>query len=116
MPFLTRAFRLMGILSAALLPIVAWTWGWRAAIGLAGGMLWALANVWVNGMLVKPIGSPQRRRWWKTASLVALKVPVLYVIGAALLLGSWSSPIGFVVGFSLWFVALGLGALRGVAA
>ena len=116
MQFLTRALRLLGILGVAMPPMVAWMWGWRAGLGLAGGILWALANIWVIGMLVKPLGSSQRRRWWKTASLFALKVPVLYTIGAAFLLSPWSSPLGFVVGFSLWFVALGLGALRGAAA
>ena len=99
-----------------MLPMVAWALGWRIAVGLAGGILWALANIWVIGMLVKPLGSPQPRPWWKTAGFIVLKVPVLYAVGAVLLISPWSSPLGVLAGFSLWFVTLCLSALRGAAA
>lgn len=116
MQLLAQALRLTGALSLVLLPMVAGLVGWRAAIGLASGMLWALANVWVIRLLVAPLGSSHGRRWWKTAGLFVLKVPVLYTLGAFLLLSPWSSPVGFLIGFTLWFAALGLSAVRSAAA
>ena len=116
MQLLSRALQLIGPLSVVVLPMAAWTLGWHVAIGLAGGILWALANAWTIGKLVKPLVSLQHRRWWKTMGLFILKIPVLYAIGAVLLLSPWSSPLGFVAGFSLWFVVLCLSALRGAAA
>ena len=109
------ATRLMGYTGLVLVPLAAWVGGWRAAIGLASGMGWALANVWVMAHLVTgSLGQPRTSRW-RQAVWWVVKLPLLYVLGGWLLLAPWSSPVGFLVGFSVWFVMLVVGALRGAA-
>jgi hypothetical protein len=115
MEFLRRALRLAAWSSLMLVPGVAIVFGWHAAVGVASGLLWALANMWVMGRLVKTSFSAQRLRGWESVSLWILKLPFLYAVGAVLLLSPWGSPLGFLVGFSLWFVCLFVSALRGAA-
>ena len=112
MQILSHAVRRIGVLSLVLLPMAVWLVGWRAAIGLASGMLWAFANAWVLRRLVRFSLSSQRVPRGRQVLLWAVKFPVLYGVGAILLLSPWSSPIGFLVGFSLWFVLLVIGAVR----
>jgi hypothetical protein len=112
MELVHRAQRLTGLLGLVGAAAAARIWGWQAAVGVIGGVGWVLANVWAIGALVRTACGPQRRRGWKLVGLFALKLPVLYALGACLLLGAWSSPVGCVAGLSVWFVALGLIACR----
>ena len=104
-----RGVMLLGMLAA---PLAAGLFGWRAGVGVAGGITWAVANVWVLAKLVTTMVGASKRPWWQGAWWWVLKLPVLYGIGAVLLVSSWSSPIGFLVGFSLWFVAVVACAVR----
>ena len=116
MAYLRRTAQLMGWSGPPLVLVVASWWGLRAAVGVAGGMLWALANAFALTWLVKETLGTQHPRRWKRIALWIVKLPVLYLVGAFLLLNPWSSPLGVVVGFSWWFVVLVAGALRGVTA
>lgn len=113
MEFLRRATRLMGWLGLILVPLAASVCGLRAAAGLLGGMVWAWANAWALTWLVDASVHAQRR--WKRITLWIVKLPLLYLVGAACLLGPWSSPLGFLVGFSMWFVMLIVSALQSAA-
>jgi len=116
MELIRRAARLMGWSGLLLVPGVAASWGLGAALGLVGGMLWALANVWALSQLTQGSLSAQPHRRWKQVCLWLIKLPLLYLVGAWLLLNPWGSPLGFLVGFSWWFVALLASAMLGVAA
>ena len=107
-----RAARVMGWMGLLLVPAVAWLCGSRAAVGMASGMFWMLANVWTLTRLVRGSMGPQGASRWTQAALWIVKLPLLYGGGAFLLLSPWSSPLGFLAGFSLWFAALVIGALR----
>lgn len=98
--------------SLVLVPSVALGCGPRTAVGFSGGLLWSLANVWVMMGLTKPLASPRRIPAWKTAGLWLVKGPVLYAIGAILIVSPWSSAIAFLAGFSWWFVLLVVSAIR----
>ena len=116
MEAIRRAARLLVWVAVFLIPVVASVYGGRAAVGVAGGMLWALANIWVLGRLIKGSLDVPRLPRWRHAVLWVVKIPLLYLLGALLLLSPWSSPVGFLAGFSLWFVMLVIGALRGETA
>jgi len=112
MEFLHRTVRLIACSSLLLVPVTAAVWGPRAAVGLAGGMAWAVANTWALTGLVHASVGDSRAPWWARAGLWVLKGPLLYAAGAALAVSPWSSPVGFLAGFSCWFVCLVLSALR----
>ena len=112
MEALHRATRLMALTGLWAVPAAAWLGGWRVGAGLASGMLWAFANAWTLRQLVRSSLSSQRVSRVQQVLLWAVKFPVLYGVGAILLLSPWSSPIGFLVGFSLWFVLLVVDAVR----
>ena len=104
----------MGGAGVLLIPSVALVWGWRATVGVVSGMVWAWANAWALTWLVHASVHTQRR--WKQVALWIVKLPLLYLVGAFFLLSPWSSSLGFLVGFSLWFVMLVVSALHGTAA
>ena len=114
MEFLHRTTRLMGWAGAFLVPAVSSVWGWRVGLGVVSGMGWAWANAWALTRLVSASFQPQHR--WRQLALWVIKLPVLYLLGAWLLVSPWSSPLGFLVGFSLWFVMLVVSAARGLPA
>ncbi|MBI2105075.1 MAG: hypothetical protein HYT90_05840 [Candidatus Omnitrophica bacterium] len=116
MEFLRRTVRLIAWSSLFLVPGTAAVWGPRAAVGVAGGMSWAVANAWALSGLVHASLGEARSPWWARAGLWILKVPLLYAVGAVLAVSPWSSPVGFLAGFSLWFVGLVASALREAAA
>ena len=95
-----------------LVPAAAWVGGWRAVVGLTGGMLWALTNAWTLRWLVSGSLGSQRVSRGRWTLLWAVKLPLLYGVGALLLVSPWSSPVGFLIGFSSWFVLLVVGALQ----
>ena len=97
-------------------PGVTALWGFRVATGLAIGVLWGLVNFWVIGKLMEPLTMTDRpgllsRAWWWV-----VKLPVLYGVGVVCLLSPWSSPVGFLVGFSMWWVVLWANAFRQTSA
>ena len=116
MELVQRAIHLMGWTALGLIPVAGLVGGFRVAIGLAGGIAWTLVNVWVLGRLLQPLTHGIHRRamahlgWW------ILKVPVLYGAAGILLVSSWSSAVGFIVGFSMWFLVVWLCALCGAEA
>lgn len=112
MEFLHRTTRLMRWLGLGLVPLVAALCGLRAAVGLLSGMVWAWANAWALSWLVQ--ASVQTQRRWKQIALWIVKLPLLYLLGALFLLSPWSSSLGFLAGFSLWFVMLVVSALQRV--
>lgn len=114
MELIHRAARLMGWLGALLVPTGGWVWGLRAAAGLALGMLWALVNVWVLAHLIETLMSSTRAPWWRRIGLWTIKLPLLYAAVVAIFLVPWISPVAFLIGVSLWFVALMIGAVREV--
>ena len=95
-------------------PLAALAWGWRAGVGFACGVLWSLANVWIITSLTRPLVHPHRMPIWNTAGLWVVKVPVLYAVGAMLILSPWSSGLAFLAGFSWWFVLLIVSAMRAI--
>lgn len=106
----------MGVIAAPI-TLCALVWcGPRAAVGTAGGMAWALANVAVLGALVASVTSRPSAPWSTRVGLLVVKLPVLYAAGALLAVSPWSSPVGFLIGFSLWFVLLVVSACRRAAA
>lgn len=113
MEFLQRTTRLMGWLGLILVPLTAVSCGLHAAVGLASGMVWAWANAWALARLVRSSVHVQHR--WKQVALWIVKLPFLYVVGALCLLSPWSSSLGFLTGFSLWFVMLVVSALHRTA-
>ena len=116
MEFLQRTTRLVGWSGVILVPLVGLVWGARDAVGLASGLLWALANVRVLTWLVEAALDAKPQSRWSRLGMWVVKIPVLYVVVALLLLNPLGSPLGFLVGFSLWFLMLCVSALRGAAA
>ena len=114
MDFLRRTTHLMGWFGLVFVPLTAAWFGLRAAVGLGSGMVWAWANAWALSWLVRSAMHTQRR--WKQIALWIVKLPLLYLIGALFLLSPWSSSLGFLAGFSLWFVMLVVSALQGAVA
>ncbi len=90
-----------------------WIFGWRTAVGVASGVCWSLANLWATtGLVQTSLQQTQRARLWKRTTLWMLKLPLLYSLGAYCIISRWSSPVGFLVGFSLWPILLCMSALR----
>ena len=112
MEFVRHTVRLMGWAGLLLVPAALLVFGPHVAIGLAGGIVWALANVWVLASLMRGVVEAQQRLWWQQVGLWTLKLPVLYAVGACFLVSPWSSSLGFLVGFSLWFALLMVSAIR----
>jgi len=112
MEFLRDAARLMGWSGAVLVPIVGLRVGWTHAVGLAGGIAWVLLNAWVMSRLIQEAFVSGRPRSRRALGFWLLKLPTLYAVAAVLLLSPWSSPVGFLAGFSWWFVTLLISALR----
>ncbi len=111
MTFIAQTFR-MAAYSASGLPFVGLLFGWRVAIGIAGGLGVALANIWVLQGLIQAMFRSGRTGIWTQVAWWVMKIPVIYGLAILLLVSSWSSPIGFLVGFSLWFGLLFASALR----
>ena len=82
------------------------------AVGVVGGMLWMLANLWMLHRLTTPMVTNTHLGFWRLTGLWLLKVPVLYTLAGVLLLARWSSPIGFLGGLVAWFALLWANALR----
>jgi len=115
MVFLRAAYRLTWWFGLVLIPLTALAYGSRAALGLFSGLLWSVVNAWVIEHLTHRLTSSERQPLIRTVILWTVKVPLLYGVCALLIVSPWSSPTAFLVGFSLWFVALMLGAIRAVA-
>jgi len=106
MDFLYRAVRLTLLISLVVIPVSAPVVGVRFAIGFLAGALWSLANLWaLKALITRSFGFSRKPRWQKI-TLAVVKFPLLYAVGCWLLLSSWSSPVGFLVGFSLWQICL----------
>ncbi len=113
MVFVRQALRLMRWIGPLLVVSLGWIFGWRAAIGVASGMGWSLANLWVTtGLVQTSLQQTPRARWWGRATLWMFKLPILYSIGIYCIVSRWSSPVGFLVGFSLWPILLCMSAVR----
>ena len=112
MSFLYDTVQLMGWVGVALVPVTWLGCSLSAAIGVACGMLWAVGNFGLTGVLVSATFGQRHPSHLVRAGLWFLKVPLWYGVGSLLLLSSWSSPVGFLVGFSLWFPLLVISALR----
>ena len=116
MELVQRAIRLMVWTALGLIPAAGLVGGLRVSVGVAGGIAWILVNMWALSRLLQPLTSGVPRRamahlgWW------VLKLPVLYGAAVILLVSPWSSAVGFVIGFSMWFLVVWLCALRGVRA
>jgi hypothetical protein len=111
MEFLHRAVRLTLLISGIGVPLAVVVVGVPFALGLLGGVVWSLANLWVlKALMVRTISPPPGSRRWQNAMLFVVKFPLLYAVGGWLLLSSWGSPVGFVIGFSLWQACLVLSA------
>ena len=115
MDIVTQTSRRMMWCMAVLVPATWLTFGWRHAVGVGAGMVWSLANAWALTRLVRgSLASPQLPRWRQTAWWV-VKLPLLYGVAALMLVSPWSSAVGFLTGFSSWFVFRVTGALRETA-
>jgi len=113
MGFVRAANRLALVTGLLLAPLAAVVWGGRAAVGLLAGLAWTLANMrLIAALSTFTLRRRLGRNRWKAAALWIVKLPVLYGLGALCLLSPWSSPVGFLAGFSLWFVALVAGAWK----
>ena len=112
MPFVRDAIPIMIGAGVVIVPLAARILGAQTAVGLASGMGWALANVWALAALVTTSTGARHVRFLQYAGLWILKLPLLYTIGGFLALSPWSSPVGFLAGFSLWFVCLMISAFR----
>lgn len=98
--------------AAALVPAAWLLFGWRAAVGLGAGMAWSLANTWTLARLVYGSAGPQRLSRWRQVAWWIVKLPLLYGVLLVAVISPWSSAVGFLVGFSLWFFLLVADALR----
>jgi len=106
MDFLSRAVRLTLLISLIAIPVFASVFGIRVAIGFLTGALWSLANLWaLTALITRSFGFSRKPRWQKIV-FAMVKFPLLYALGCWLLLSPWSSPVGFLVGFSLWQICL----------
>ena len=102
----------MGWAGLVVVPATGLAFGVRAAAGVACGMLWAVGNVWLlNAAVSSTFGHP-RAHWLTRAGLWVLKVPIWYAVGGVFVVSPWSSPVGFLVGFSLWLGLITLNAVR----
>ena len=104
--------RAVGWAAILLAPCATALFGWRAGVGLVSGVGWMLLNVWVMRRLIEGGGGASRASRWSQAGWWMVKVPVLYALAAFCLVHPWSSPIGFLAGFTMWFVILWVQALR----
>ncbi|MBI4341616.1 MAG: hypothetical protein HY598_04980 [Candidatus Omnitrophica bacterium] len=116
MVFVTETVHAMTWASLIMVPVAWLLGGPKAAIGVAGGMLWSLANVGALALLARIMMGTPRLSWPAHLGLWIVKIPLLYILGGVLAVSPWSSPVGFLVGFSLWFVLLMIIAARRVAA
>ena len=82
------------------------------AMGMLGGVTIALANLWVLCRFVNTMVSARRVGFWRQLGWWMVKIPLIYGCIALLLISRWSSPVGFLVGFSLWFAVLCFSALK----
>ena len=114
MDIIRQTIRFFGWTALVLGLLTAVLFGMRAVVGLESGMAWALANVWALKRLIGGTVSASKVGFWTCAALWIVKFPVLYGLGAVLLVSSWSSSVGFLVGFSAWFLLLWINALRHV--
>ena len=115
MPFLRNTVQLVAWSSIALVPFIFIVFGARATIGFASGTLWAMANMWAITKLTCATITSSRPSKWRLVFLWVLKMPLLYIVAALLIISPWSSPIGFLAGFSFWFLSLVISALRAAA-
>ena len=74
------------------------------ALGLAFGGLWSSANLWALKGLIEAIF--QSRGFWSIAWFAQLKIPLLYGIGALVLLKVPLSVGAGIVGFHIPFVLI----------
>lgn len=110
MDFLSQAVRLTLLIGVVAVPVSVSVVGTRFAIGFLAGALWSLANLWaLKALITRSFGFSRKPRWQKIVFAI-VKFPLLYAVGGWLLLSSWSSPVGFLVGFSLWQVCLVMSA------
>lgn len=116
MDFVHQTTRAVGWAAVLLAPCATALFGWRAGVGLVSGAGWMLLNVWVIGQLIHHGMLASRQTIWSRLGWWAVKVPVLYALAACCLVAPWSSPIGFLAGFTMWFVVLWVQALRRRAA
>ncbi|MBI2094102.1 MAG: hypothetical protein HYT88_05195 [Candidatus Omnitrophica bacterium] len=114
MEIVHKAIRLAILVLLGLVPALILLGHWRFAAGLGCGLAWAIANIWAIGLLVNSALGPTPARFWKMLALWCIKLPILYGIAAVLVVSAKVSPIGFLLGFSLWFVLLMAVAFRSV--
>lgn len=112
MELLIRQSRRIGWVSLVVLPGMCLCFGVRSMIGVGSGILWALANAVVTARLIAAGFGGSHLPWWRNAVLWAVKVPALYGLVVLCVISPWSSPVGFLVGFSLWFVVLVASAIQ----
>lgn len=98
-------------LTAVSLPVACAFGGAPGAVGLLGGVGWALVNHWVwRGLSSAWLRGERRASRW--GAWFFLKVPLLYLLAGALIVHPASSPVGFLVGATFWFAAIWLAAVQ----
>gem|GEM_PF-3780906 len=70
------------------------------------GGVWSLANLFLLRSLAPLILLAGKKRIWRLISLLFLKFPALYALGALMLAESGLPPFGLIGGFSLPFAVL----------
>ena len=104
--------RRMGWVSLVALPGAWCCFGFHSMVGVGSGILWACANATITAKLIAVGFNGSHLPWWLSVALWVLKLPVLYGFLVLCVISPWGSPIGFLVGFSLWFVVLMASAIR----
>ena len=101
---LTRTIR-HGMALSLGIAIPLWiVWDLSHAAGFALGGIWSSINLWAWKGLFGEIC--ENKRWWVVVVFVQLKLPVLYGVGAVLLLYTHLSVIAGLCGFQVPFVLL----------
>lgn len=77
-------------------------------LSVALGLAWGLANFWCMARLVRC--ASEGRRGWGLAGWITLKLFGLYAVAAWLLIGLRIPAIGWLIGFTLSLMAVGLKA------
>jgi len=78
----------------------------EVAYGILIGGLFGIANTWLIVRLTESVLDPEKRNPIVVATILVLKLPVLYGLLILSFLHRWNNPLGFAIGFQLFFIAL----------
>jgi len=104
--FLARVRKASMIFGGIAAVPVAVYWGLPMGCAWVAGLAWSLVNLFFIGEVVTNVITAEDRDLSRIVIAVAIKFPVLYAVGFALLWVKWLPVIGLVCGFSWPFFVI----------